>query len=138
MTRVYEGPAIRTIYGQLVKDFGGMDAAAALLGVAKSTISKQASGDLPLQVHHWAALEDALGRFPITDMLAARRSTCPKRDNINRLIDEALREQADIAPAIFAMLSSGDATALRKEGAEAQSALSSLMEAVHAIDGGEQ
>jgi hypothetical protein len=138
MTRVYEGPAIRTIYGQLVKDFGGMDAAAALLGVAKSTISKQASGDLPLQVHHWAALEDALGRFPITDMLAARRSTCPKRDNINRLIDEALRELADVAPAMFSMLSAGDTTSLRKEVPEAQAALNALISAVHSMDEVEQ
>ena len=138
MTRVYEGPAIRTIYGQLVKDFGGMDAAAALLGVAKSTVSKQASGDLPLQVHHWAALEDALGRFPITDMLAARRSTCPKRDNINRLIDEALRELADVAPAMFSMLSAGDTTSLRKEVPEAQAALNALISAVHSMDEVEQ
>ena len=49
MSRVYEGPAIRAIYRQLVTDFGGVEAAASFFGCSKGTISKECSGDAAIQ-----------------------------------------------------------------------------------------
>ena len=83
---VYQGPAVRALFKQLVRDFGGVDAAAALLGCAKGTISREVNGGLPVSIAHFCGLEDALERFPITSMLADRRAARHVRQEVNDLV----------------------------------------------------
>lgn len=72
--------AIRNQLISLVRDIGGLDAAAAALREAgasravdpKSTLSRVLSGHARIDVIEVAALEEAAGRYPITRRLAAR------------------------------------------------------------------
>lgn len=132
MRKVYEGAAIRSLYRQLIEDFGGFDAAAAFLGCSKGTISKQCSGDAAIGCESYGPLEDALGRAPITRLMAGRLSDADGPRAISSQADQALREAADLAPAIFALLVNNDPEPLRKEGPEAIAALAELMRSVEA------
>ncbi|MEM5542915.1 hypothetical protein WNY61_09195 [Sulfitobacter sp. AS92] len=132
MRKVYEGAAIRSLYRQLVEDFGGFDAAAAFLGCSKGTISKQCSGDAAIGCDSYGPLEDAVGRSPITQLMAGRLKDANGAGEISSQAVQALREAADLAPAIFALLVNGDPEPLRKEGPEAMAALAELMRSVNA------
>ena len=55
MRNVYEGAAIRSLYRQLVDDFGGFDAAATFLKCSKGTLSKQCHGDAAIGPEHFGA-----------------------------------------------------------------------------------
>ena len=134
MRKVYEGAAIRSLYRQLVDDFGGFDAAAAFLGHSKGTISKQCAGDAAIGCDSYGPLEDAVGRKPITTLMAGRDGGLLGATPINAQADQALREAADLAPAVFALLVNGDPEPLRKEGPEAMAALAELM---RSVNGGE-
>ena len=63
---VYQGPAVRALFKQLVRDFGGVDAVAALLGCAKGTISREVNGGLPVQ-------DRDLGRISAADLKVVTR-----------------------------------------------------------------
>lgn len=132
MRKVYEGAAIRSLYRQLVEDFGGFDAAAAFLGHSKGTISKQCSGDAAIGCDSYGPLEDAVGRWPITLLMAGRLKDTDRAGQISKQADQALREASDLAPAIFALLIEGNAEPLRKEGPELQAALAELLRSVDA------
>jgi hypothetical protein len=132
MRKVYEGAAIRSLYRQLVEDFGGFDAAAAFLGHSKGTISKQCSGDAAIGCDSYGQLEDAVGRWPITLLMSGRLKDTDRAGQISKQADQALREASDLAPAIFALLINGDADPLRKEGPELQAALAALLRSVDA------
>ena len=132
MRKVYEGAAIRSLYRQLVEDFGGFDAAAAFLGHSKGTISKQCSGDAAIGCDSYGPLEDAVGRWPITLLMSGRLKDTDRAGQISKQADQALREASDLAPAIFALLIEGDAEPLRKEGPELQAALAELLRSVDA------
>lgn len=134
MRKVYEGAAIRSLYRQLVEDFGGFDAAAAFLGHSKGTISKQCSGDAAIGCDSYGPLEDAVGRWPITLLMSGRLKDTDRAGQISKQADQALREASDLAPAIFALLINGDAEPLRKEGPELQAALTELLRSVDAGD----
>ena len=101
MRKVYEGAAIRSLYRQLVEDFGGFDAAAAFLGHSKGTISKQCSGDAAIGCDSYGPLEDAVGRWPITLLMSGRLKDTDRAGQISKQADQALREASDLAPAIF-------------------------------------
>jgi len=135
MRKVYEGAAIRSLYRQLVEDFGGFDAAAAFLGHSKGTISKQCSGDAAIGCDSYGPLEDAVGRWPITRLMFDRLKGTDAAGQVNTQADQALREAADLAPAIFALLVDGDPEPLRKEGPEAMAALAELMRSVNSGGG---
>jgi hypothetical protein len=132
MRKVYEGAAIRSLYRQLVEDFGGFDAAAAFLGHSKGTISKQCSGDAAIGCDSYGPLEDAVGRWSITLLMSGRLKDTDRAGQISKQADQALREASDLAPAIFALLIDGDAEPLRKEGPELQAALAELLRSVDA------
>jgi len=132
MRKVYEGAAIRSLYRQLVEDFGGFDAAAAFLGHSKGTISKQCSGDAAIGCDSYGPLEDAVGRWPITLLMSGRLKDTDRAGQISKQADQALREASDLAPAIFALLIEGNAEPLRKEGPELQAALAELLRSVDA------
>ncbi len=134
MRKVYEGAAIRSLYRQLVEDFGGFDAAAAFLGHSKGTISKQCSGDAAIGCDSFGPLEDAVGRWPITLLMSGRLKDTDRAGQISKQADQALREASDLAPAIFALLIDGNAEPLRKEGPELQAALAELLRSVDAGD----
>ena len=132
MRKVYEGAAIRSLYRQLVEDFGGFDAAATFLGHSKGTISKQCSGDAAIGCDSYGPLEDAVGRWPITLLMHGRLKDTDRAGQISKQADQALREASDLAPAIFALLIEGNAEPLRKEGPELQAALAELLRSVDA------
>lgn len=132
MRKVYEGPAVRALYRQLVDDFGGFDAAAALLRCSKGTISKQCSGDAAIGCDHYGPLEDAVGRKSITILMAGRDGGILGGNPIKTQAEQALREASDLAPAIFALLVDGDSGPLMKEGPEALAALTELLRSVGA------
>ncbi|MBB95620.1 MAG: hypothetical protein CML68_13645 [Rhodobacteraceae bacterium] len=133
MSDIFKGPAIRVMYAQLVRDFGGVEAAAAFLGSTKGTISKETTGAMPVRTGHWGRLEDALQHWPITDMLDARRA--PGRDGeATRRIPHVLRELGDVPAALFAYRETGDATPTLKEVNEAISALNAFRSAMGADD----
>lgn len=115
MAKVYEGPAIRSLYAQLVHDYGGYDAAAAVLNLNKGTISKQIDGTANIAPVHFATLEDHLGRYPITNLLAGRAgrkdAVCDKTKAALALI----KESGEANAAIAAVLAGGDAKAAIKE-----------------------
>lgn len=130
MGKVYAGPAIAALYGQLVEDFGGGDAAAAFLQCSKSTISKEINGHCAVAPQHFAALEDRLGRWPITDLLYERRERRAALSDVEVLVARVVRENGDLANALVGFLTHGDAGAVIKEGREANGALEDLLAAV--------
>ncbi|HBR41796.1 hypothetical protein [Sulfitobacter sp. UBA4523] len=132
MRNVYEGAAIRSLYRQLVDDFGGFDAAAAFLKCSKGTLSKQCHGDAAIGPEHFGALEDAVGRWPITRLLFGRLAERGLPVELSQQAQQALREAADLTPAIFSLLIHGDAGPIQKEGPEAMASLADLLRAVDA------
>jgi len=132
MRNVYEGAAIRSLYRQLVDDFGGFEAAAAFLKCSKGTLSKQCSGDAAIGPEHFGALEDAVGRWPITRLLFGRLAERGLPVELSQQAQQALREAADLTPAIFSLLIHGDAGPIQKEGPEAMASLADLLRAVDA------
>lgn len=130
MPKVYEGAAIRALYTQLVEDFGGVDAAAMFLRCNKGQVSHEVNGTASVPPHHFCALEDALGRFPITDMLHARVDRSAAMNDLERLVLTALREAGDVAPALFRALSHGENDLAVKECREAHEALGRVLVAL--------
>jgi len=135
MRKVYEGPAIRSLYRQLVEDFGGYDAAAEFLKHSKGTISKQCKGDAAIGCDSYGPLEDEVGRWPITRLMEGRIRDMDAEGEINVKANHALREAADLTPAIFDLVINGNAEPLRKEGPELLAALAELMRTVDAEGG---
>lgn len=134
MTEVYDPKVIRPLFRQLVKDFGSYDATAAVLGVNKGNIAKMIAGDLPIHSQHWAALEDATGRYPITDAFWRRKAGRDDRSDIVRLAELVLDEQGDIPGAILHLVAHGDTSRIAKEGPELVSALTRLIEAARKVE----
>ena len=81
-------------------------------------------------------LEDAVGRWPITRLMADRLKNADAAGQISTKANQTLREAADLAPAIFDLLIHGNADPLRKEGPELQAALTDLLRSVNVADGG--
>lgn len=129
MTEVYDPKVIRPLFRQLVKDFGSYDAAGAVLGINKGNITKMIAGDLPIHTHHWGALEDATGRYPITDAFWGRKAVRDGQSDVVRLAELVLDEHGDIPSAILQLVTRGDASRIAKEGPELVSALTRLIEA---------
>lgn len=119
---------VRGIYGQLVREFGGVEAVSALLGVGKGTVSKQINGQAEIAFIHVGILEQAVGRFPLTDMMQQRRDIEIGAGETGRLAEAAMTELADVAPAILRLVTVGDPESLQKEGLEAISALQALID----------
>lgn len=134
MTRVYEGPAIRSLYEQLVADFGGNTAVGAYLKISPGTVTKQIHGEAAIGADHFGALEDKLGRWPITDLMANRKGAGDRRSDVHAQAAQAMREAADLGPAIFSLLVDGNPEPLRKEAPELQSALATLLGSIGAAE----
>lgn len=130
--RFYCGPAIRALFRQLVADFGGVEATAAYLGCAKGTVSKEMSGGMHLPTEHWAALEDAVGRAPITELMHARLTAVDHAAAIDRMAAVTVAENGDVATAVVRHLSGGDIEDLAKELREAIAASRALLAAIDA------
>jgi hypothetical protein len=135
MTEVYDPQVIRPLFRQLVKDFGGHHATGALLGVNPGNITKMIAGDLPIHTQHWAALEDAAGRHPITFMLRGRIEATAAESNLQKLAEITLKELGDIPGAILQLIAKGDLSQIEKEGPELTSALTRLIEAAREVRG---
>ena len=74
------GPApLRLLFGALVEAAGGVDAAAAVIAArwgssaSASHVSRMCGGSCGVTLGAVIALEDALGRWPVSAALAARR-----------------------------------------------------------------
>ena len=135
--KVYSGPAVRALYGQLVRDFGGVEAVAALLGCSKGTISREVNGGMPVSIAHYCALEDELGRFPISTMLmqrseASRSAQAPLGD----LMERVVAENGDVAQMVVkALCGGGPGGSLAKELREAIEAQQQLLDHVEREEG---
>lgn len=132
MRKMYEGPAISALYGQLVRDFGGAEAAAAFLNCSKGTVSKEMAGHCSVSPAHFCALEDELGRWPITEMLHSRIAPEKRGGEIALLARAAVKEVGDVPFAVLELLNGGDGQATVKEAREAHEALGRLLEAMEA------
>ncbi len=132
MTAIYEGPAVRTMYRRLIDRYGGMDAAAALIGVTKTTISRQCSGDQPIRVEHFCPLEDAVEFWPITELLHARIAGRGTTGDLARVSAQMLRELGDVPAACLEMMASGEIEAARIEAQEALAAIEHFLGALSA------
>lgn len=135
MTEVYDPKVIRPLFKQLVNDFGSYEAAGAVLGINKGNINKMIAGGLPIHTHQWAALEDAAGRYPITDALVSRRDEASGKTDLERLAELVLEEHGDIPGAILHLIAHGDTSRIAKEGPELVSALNRLIEAARTSEG---
>jgi hypothetical protein len=125
---ITDGPAVRGMFKQMVSDFGGVQAAAALLGCNIGTISKQANGDMKLCTEHYIKLEDALGVKTISKFLYNRDVGGESASDTNKLASSVLKEVGDIGPAILKWISEDDVDAFLKEGPEAISILELAIE----------
>ena len=139
MTKVYDGPAIRSIYAQLVHDFGGYDAAAAVLNLNKGTIKKQIDGTANIGPAHFATLEDSLGRYPITNLLAGREGRSDNATDRSKALMDLVRESGEATLAVAGVLAGGadaDTKAAIKELQEALDAGKAAMDAL--LAGGDE
>lgn len=125
MAKVYEGPAIRSLYAQLFHDFGGYDAAAAFLNLNKGTIHKQIEGTANIGPAHFAALEDTLGRFPITNLLSGRAGRKDLACDRSKALIDLVRESGEATLAVAGVLAGG-------AGADTKAAIKELQEALDA------
>lgn len=134
---VWVGPAIPAIYGHLVRDFGGCDAAAVFLGIAKGTISKQIAGDAAIAAQHFGPLEDALERWPITDLLAGRAAREDLQGDPLAMVRSASAEVADLGAVFLDLVTQrwddpDVSQRARAELAEASAAINRLLEHLEA------
>ena len=94
------------------------------------------TGDAAIGPEHFGALEDAVGRWPITRLMFGRLADGGLSISLNYQAQQTLREAADLTPAIFSLLINGDAEPIRKEGPELQSVLAELLRAIDADPAG--
>ncbi|MAQ82228.1 MAG: hypothetical protein CMH12_03235 [Maritimibacter sp.] len=127
---MFSTPLIRSLYGQLVRDFGGVEAAAFFLECSKGTVSKEVSGQAAVSIDHAVRLEDALGRWPITEVMHRRRRDADGTSDLNAIAAAALREIGDVPPAVLDLVASGETGAAQKELAEARAAIEALERAL--------
>jgi DNA-binding transcriptional regulator YdaS (Cro superfamily) len=121
---------VRSLYGQLVREYGGVEATALLLGVSKGTVSKQMSGQAEVAFVHVGILESAVGRYPLTDLFQRRRDVEVGSGEIASLAEIAMTELGDVGPAILRLVTTGDCTSLRKEGPEVIAAIRAVLDRI--------
>ncbi|WP_407496816.1 hypothetical protein [Pseudooceanicola sp. MF1-13] len=122
-----DSKVVRGIYASLVQEFGGGEAVAALLGVSKATVSKQLNENAEIAFVHVAKVEDAVGRYPLTDMLDDRRGEAAKVGERARLAELVGKELGDVPAALVRLVVAGDKDSIRKEAREAMEALERLV-----------
>ena len=116
----------------MIHRFGGHDAVAALLAArwghatSKGTLTKKASGDLDWTLADVIALEDALGDYPISRMMA-ERSRAGRAVNLQRTIAAFAKEAGE---AVSISLGEGTGAAMLKEAREEAAAAQALVEAL--------
>lgn len=114
----------------MIHRFGGHEAASALLAArwghatSKGTLTKKAAGDLDWTLADVIALEDALGDFPISRMLAERGRAGISGD-LTRVLAVMAKEAGE---AVASVLTQGDRAGMLKEAREAQAAAQALVE----------
>lgn len=122
---------IETQMRALLSGHGCLDAAAEALNarwggnVGKGTLSRRASGDLPWTIFDVIGLEDALGRYPLTRMMA-RRMDAVHRCNI---VDAAANVARESGEAVAALTTA----ALGASPAQRASAITEIDEAIAAM-----
>jgi hypothetical protein len=98
-------PQIEAQMRALLSGHGCLDAAAEALharwgiNVGKGTLSRRAAGDLPWTILDVVGLEDALGRYPLTRMMA-RRMHVAVRCNIIAAASDVAREAGEAVAAL--------------------------------------
>ncbi|MEQ3625954.1 MAG: hypothetical protein ABNH26_08605 [Celeribacter sp.] len=131
----YSGPARCALFRQLVEDFGGYDAAAEYLKCSKGTISKMVHGMATIGCEHFGPLEDALGRAPITRLMATRSTLVDRETRAEaELFLTAAKESGELIQALVECLTGsnkGKAEVI-KEGREALDAIGALLSQVEA------
>ena len=117
----------------LVAGHGCLDAAAEAvnarwgLNCSKGTLSRRMSGELPWSVLDVIALEDALGRYPVTRMMVRRRNELLPGDVISAA-QAAAKEAGEAVAAITG-------AALGATDAQRAHALTEIDEAIEALRG---
>lgn len=98
-------PIIRGMFTALVRDAGGVDAAAAVLNIGKGTVSKMCAGHIGVTIESTLQLEDFVGRWPLTSWLAGRQRATSKgtRDLQSKAADFMLATGAASAALVGAM-----------------------------------
>jgi len=132
---IYGGPARCALFRQLVDDFGGYDAAAEYLKCSKSTISKMVHGTATIGCEHFGPLEDALGRAPITRLMATRSTLVDRETRAEtELFRSAAKESGELIQALVKRLTGADRdhTEIIKEAREAHEAIGELMRQLEA------
>ncbi len=128
------------LFDGLVRRFGGVEAAAALLEArlgagSKGTVSKMCTGQAAVTLPAVLALEDALGSFPITGLLAERIGARARLsdDTVQAALARSTVESAEAHSAViraFRLLDRGpDLTA-----DERAAAIAETVEAVEALE----
>jgi hypothetical protein len=116
----------------MIHRFGGYDAVVALfsarwgVSTSKGTLTKKASGELDWSLSNIIALEDALGDYPITRMLADRMQGGTPCD-VQRAVAALAKEGGE---AMASVLTQSDPALMLKEAREAAVAAQALVTAL--------
>ncbi|WP_340109483.1 hypothetical protein [Pikeienuella sp. HZG-20] len=101
------GPSARRIFAGLVETAGGVEASAAILSarkgaaVHKSTVSRMVHDQIPVTVEAASAMEDALGVWPLSQLLFARIGRRAGGGDLRALAAEASVECGEAVAAII-------------------------------------
>lgn len=133
---------IRATMKAMIERFGCYDAVAELLnarwggGHSKGTISKKTSGALDFTVLDVLALEDALGEYPVTRMLARRMAERPEHGGSLLAAGGLIAKEA--GEAVAAVLAAAQSAGAREQAqavTEIDEAIAALRRARALIEG---
>lgn len=124
----------------LLAGHGCLDAAAEAINarwgehVVKGTLSRRASGEQPWPLHHVIALEDALGRYPITGLMHRRVTgelACP---DVVSAAQSVAKEAGEAVAALTGAALSATACERAKAAVEIDEAIEALRTARAALE----
>ncbi|AFA44893.1 hypothetical protein [Rhodobacter capsulatus] len=128
----------------LVQGHGCLDSVSALIearfgrGPGKGTLSKRMSGELDWTLPDIIALEDAAGRYPVTDLLCRRRAGAVAGAVRVDLIAQAgaiSKEHGEAMDAMMRAIGSQDAGDRARAAVEMREAIEAMTKALRALEG---
>jgi hypothetical protein len=132
---------IAAVYAGMVDAFGGVDAVAALMvarcgASSKGTISRMCSGDAGVTVEAMAVLEGALGRYPLSGLIAGRAVAAPARiaESVHVLAAGVSVQAGGAVGAVVRALSDGSDGGAEMTPRERAQAVAEVMAAKAALD----
>ncbi len=126
----------------LLRGHGCLDAAAAAINarwgesVCKGTLSRRAHGEQPWPLHHVIALEDALGRYPVTRLMWRRTQdelACPDVVSAARSV---AKEAGEAVAAMTGAVLSASAEERARAAVEIDEAIEAMRQARVALEHG--